>query len=235
MVLRVASINLHCGLDRRAEPYSVKQAVAALDADVILIQENWRPDDGTGLAATAAADCAYPHVAERELVSGRTPVELEIVRGDSPALATRGSWGLAVISRVPWTRAGEIAIGAARGDVVGPRYAQVVQIGGLRLVNVHLTHRLAHGPAQLRALLAGLAGDDTPTVIAGDLNMCRPTIALARPYRPVARGRTWPAHLPLAQLDHVLAGPGVTVTDARVGPAVGSDHLPVLVSVAPAG
>jgi len=64
-------------------------------------------------------------------------------------------------------------------------------------------------------------------VIAGDFNMCRPTVYLARPYRPVVRGRTWPAWRPLAQVDHVLAGGDVGIAEGSVPPAIGSDHLPV--------
>jgi endonuclease/exonuclease/phosphatase (EEP) superfamily protein YafD len=47
--------------------------------------------------------------------------------------------------------------------------------------------------------------------------------------------RTWPAdvfHPPLFQLNHVLAGGGVTPIGAHPGPAVGSDHLPVIATVA---
>jgi endonuclease/exonuclease/phosphatase family metal-dependent hydrolase len=99
--------------------------------------------------------------------------------------------------------------------------------GLLRIVNVHFTHRLAHGPAQLRRLLRGLAGSDRPTVLGGDFNMCRPTVYLASGYRPAVRGRTWPAHRPVAQLDHLLTGPGITVSRQQVAAPVGSDHLPV--------
>jgi endonuclease/exonuclease/phosphatase family metal-dependent hydrolase len=229
VALRLASLNLHCGLDRHGVPYSVKQALVALDADVVVVQENWRTGDGPSIAAAAAADCGYPHVAELELVTGRSLTELEIVRRAVPA--ETGAWGLAVLSRVPWQSSTTAPLGAAARDPVGARLAQIVSFPGVRLVNVHLTHRLTRGPGQLRRLLAALSASAEPTVIAGDLNMCRPTLLLARPYRPVVRGRTWPAHRPVAQIDHVLLGAGVTGGGAAVGPAVGSDHLPVLVTL----
>jgi endonuclease/exonuclease/phosphatase family metal-dependent hydrolase len=68
-------------------------------------------------------------------------------------------------------------------------------------------------------------------VIGGDLNMCRPAIGLAAPYRPAVRGRTWPAHRPIAQIDHLLAGPGVEVRDAAVAAGQGSDHRAVRATV----
>ncbi|OJF16280.1 hypothetical protein BG844_00115 [Couchioplanes caeruleus subsp. caeruleus] len=230
MTLTLASVNLHCGLDRNGRPFPVKQAIAALDADVVLVQENWRVEGSTSLAAAAAADCGYGSVTELDLISGVPLARLDIVDGEVPE--ETGSFGLAVLSRVPWESVWPLALGAARGDVVGIRSAQVVTFAGLRAVNVHLTHRVLHGPAQLRRLVAGLRGHGIPTLIAGDLNMCRPTVRVAHPYRPAVRGRTWPAHRPMAQLDHVLLGPGLTATHARVGPPVGSDHLPVQLTVA---
>lgn len=234
MSLTLASLNLHCGLSHRGQPYSVKAAVAALDADVVVVQENWRRAGATSLAAEAAADCGYPEYAELDMVTGTPMAGLDIV-GDPPD--ETGDWGLGIMSRRPWRRIGVAELGpGAPGDVVGPRLAQVAEIpldggGVLRVVNLHLTHRLLHGPAQLRRLIAGLGGTAQPTVLAGDFNMCRPAIHLARPYRPAVRGRSWPAHRPVAQLDHILAGPGVRASAPEVGPAVGSDHRPVLATL----
>lgn len=230
MSLSLASLNLHGGLDHAGRPYPVTDAIAALDADVVVVQENWRPDGQRSLAERAAASCGYAAYAEIDVIGGRTRTQLGVIPA-APDDET-GAWGLAIMSRVPWRGLGTLPLGAAPGDVVGERRALLAEIptheGVLRIAGVHLTHRLVHGPAQLRRLLAGLARSPLPTVIAGDLNMCRPTIHLARPFRPVVRGRTWPAHRPIAQIDHLLAGPGVTVLAAAgVGPAVGSDHLPV--------
>lgn len=223
----VASINLHCGLDHRGRPFDVKTAIAALDTDVILVQENWTVAAGS-LARTAAADCGYPEYLELPLTADVPLASLEIA--DGPVPDQIGAWGLALMSRLPLSGVTTISLGAAPRDVIGERYAQVAEAGGVRLVNVHLTHRIRHGPRQLRRLVAGLAGGG-PTVVAGDLNMFRPTVALARPYRPVLRGRTFPAHRPLLQLDHVLAGPGVHTAGGAVLPSVGSDHRPVRVVV----
>ncbi len=41
--LTVASLNLHCGLGWRGEPYDVAAAIRGLDAAVICLQEAWLP------------------------------------------------------------------------------------------------------------------------------------------------------------------------------------------------
>jgi endonuclease/exonuclease/phosphatase family metal-dependent hydrolase len=230
MSLRLASLNLHCGLDHHGRPYAVSEAVRALDADVVLLQENWRPRGTDSLARRAALAHGYEYLAEYDLVADIPLADLEITRGEVPA--ETGAWGLAVLSRLPVRSYTAVALGAAPRDVAGTRFAQVVEVqcpddAVLRVVNVHLTHRLVHGPRQLRRLIRWLGDSDVPTVLGGDFNMCRPTVHLARGYRPTVRGRTWPAHRPVAQIDHVLAGPGVTVTDRQVAPPAGSDHLPI--------
>jgi endonuclease/exonuclease/phosphatase family metal-dependent hydrolase len=45
------------------------------------------------------------------------------------------------------------------------------------------------------------------------------------------RGRTWPAHRPIAQIDPLLAGPGVAVRNAAVAAEQGSDHRAVRATV----
>ena len=187
----LASINLHCGLDHRGKPYAVSEAVGALSADIIVVQENWRPRGSDSLARRAAAECGYGEYAELDLVAETTLSDLNVVRGTAPE--ETGAWGLAVLSRLPWRSFSMVGLGSARGDVVGPRFAQVVEIpvgadAVLRVVNAHLTHRLVHGPGQLRRLVGALVPSEVPTVIVGDLNMCRPTVYLARPFRPVVRG-----------------------------------------------
>nr|BFE69956.1 hypothetical protein GCM10020092_032570 [Actinoplanes digitatis] len=230
MVLSLASLNLHCGLDHRGAPYSVKAAVAALDTDVIVVQENWRARGTESLAASAAADCGYPCFAELDMVPDAPLADLDVVDGAAPDEV--GAWGLAVMSRVPWVSTTAIGIGTAPGDVVGARSAQVIELPGLRVVNVHLTHRLLHGlgtaatPARGPALVAGAHADRR----GPEHVLSRRSTWPAGTGRAV-RGRTWPAQRPVAQLDHVLLGAGVMATGAEVGPNLGSDHLPVRLTI----
>jgi len=128
----VASFNLHSGIDGWGRPFDVVAACRDLDADLIALQEDWIPDDGPGLAATAATALGYA-VFEHPLAHGRLagphpesgpgwmrPLDW---RGSSHAIylddnrplgpgvrrsarfeqAGPGYWGIAVLSRLPVT------------------------------------------------------------------------------------------------------------------------------------
>jgi endonuclease/exonuclease/phosphatase family metal-dependent hydrolase len=141
-----------------------------------------------------------------------------------------GSWGLAVLSMLPITGYHEIELGQAPADSIN-RAAQVLTVttpGGapLRVVNTHLTHRFT-SPAQLALLAWRLAASRVPTVIAGDLNMPRLATPAALGYHSVLGGRTFPADLPLIQLDHLLVRGRVRASGGEVLAPVGSDHLPI--------
>lgn len=222
--ITVASLNLHGGRRADGRPFGVKEACAQLEADVIALQEVWQPDGGPDEVGAAAAALGAG-VIHGPLVAGTTLAALSIAAEPAP-----GSWGLAVISALPVTGYELLSLGTAPGDRV-PRGAQVVTLelpggGLLRLVNAHLTHRLT-SPVQLLRLVRRLAGAAPPTVITGDLNMPGPVSGLAAGYAPAVNGRTFPAHWPAVQLDHMLTGRGVTARDGEVAAAAGSDHLPI--------
>lgn len=97
---------------------------------------------------------------------------------------------------------------------------------------------------EVMAWLADFArSEQRPLVVTGDFN-ATPDAAtgawlreagLIDAHRAVGRGRgcTWPALGPLRfvpgiRIDHVLTGGGLRCENIRVGPAIGSDHLPVI-------
>ena len=94
---------------------------------------------------------------------------------------------------------------------------------------VHLTSRLPHGPPlQLRRLAAAIPASDRPGILTGDCNFWGPPASALLPgWRRTVRGRTWPAHRPHSQIDHVFVRGGIEVVDAAVLPPVGSDHRAV--------
>jgi endonuclease/exonuclease/phosphatase family metal-dependent hydrolase len=223
--ITLASLNLHGGVTGQGAPFDVAEACHRLKADIITLQEAWRPetrpDAVTGVAAALGAG-----VRHRGLARNTSRARLAIGTDEGP-----GTWGLAVLTMLPVIRYHEIELGRAPGDQIG-RAAQVVTVatpGGaaLRVVNTHLTHRYS-SPVQLALLVRRLAaGSAVPTVIVGDLNMPRPATVVALGYRPAVRGRTFPAGRPLIQLDHMLLRGGVTATGAEVAEPLGSDHLPI--------
>ncbi len=235
--ITLASLNLHGGLTSHGAPFDVAEACYRLKADVITLQEAWRPEARPD-AVTEVAAALGAEVRHRGLARDTSRARLGIGTDEGP-----GTWGLAVLTMLPVTGYHEIELGRAPGDRIS-RAAQVLTLatpGGavLRVVNTHLTHRYT-SPVQLALLVRRLAaghapdarpargpGGPVPTVIVGDLNMPRPATVAAAGYRAAVRGRTFPAGRPLIQLDHMLLRGRVTAVDAEVTGPLGSDHLPI--------
>lgn len=226
--ITLASLNLHGGMTSQGQPFDVAEACSRLKADVITLQEAWRPEEEpdvvTGVAATLGAE-----VRHRGLARNTNRARLGVGTDEGA-----GTWGLAVLTMLPVTGYREIELGRAPGDRIS-RAAQVLTLatpGGaaLRVVNTHLTHRFS-SPVQLALLVRRLAGSPLPTVIVGDLNMPRPATLAAVGYRSVVRGRTFPAQRPLIQLDHMLLRGRVRAAGAEVAVPLGSDHLPIRVQL----
>src|SRR5690348_11086318 len=56
----LGTLNLHCGRDQHGRPFSVLAAIRALNTDVVVLQENWRPAGGGDELADIAARLGYP-------------------------------------------------------------------------------------------------------------------------------------------------------------------------------
>jgi endonuclease/exonuclease/phosphatase family metal-dependent hydrolase len=71
-VLSIANYNMHCGMDGWGRPYDYLAAIAALDADVVVLEEAWTPagDDNGGQAAETARALGY-QVRAHPLGTGR--------------------------------------------------------------------------------------------------------------------------------------------------------------------
>ncbi|HEY6275908.1 MAG TPA: endonuclease/exonuclease/phosphatase family protein [Streptosporangiaceae bacterium] len=219
----IASLNLHAGYGADGRPFDVVTACRELDADLILLQEAWQPA-GRPDPAAAAARALGAQLIRADLLAGTSLSRLGIAPD-----ARHGRWGLAVLTALPVTGYQRVALGRFPGDPIG-RVAQLVTVttpagDSLVVANAHLTHRF-FSPVQLLRLTRRLATNGA-AVIAGDLNMPAPVTGLAAGYSAAVSGRTFPAHRPLIQLDHVLTGRGLRGCDGQVLPPVGSDHLPV--------
>jgi len=220
----LASMNLHGGHGADGTPFGVVAACCQLKADVIVLQEAWRPASLPDPVA-AAADALGAELIGADLLVDTDLRSLHIAPDASP-----GRWGMAVLTTLPVTGYELVDLGRFPGDLVS-RAAQLVTVTtpsgeSLRVVNAHLTHRLL-SPVQLVRLTRRLAQSTVPTVIAGDLNMPGPVSGLAVGYSPAVRGRTFPASRPLLQLDQMLTGRSVRAEGGEVLPPAGSDHRPI--------
>jgi endonuclease/exonuclease/phosphatase family metal-dependent hydrolase len=224
----IASLNARWGLDVDDRPFGLAAAVEAFDADLIAVQEVFDPADGTNPLAAVAHEGGYELVGTPLSPSYLTP-HPEITR--DRALAT-GSWGIAFLSRLPVRSVTMVDLGRFidRWDVAD-RTAIVaeVEVGDdvVTVATVHLSFALPNALAQLRVLHGELAGCER-SVVVGDCNLWGPLAAATLGGRRRAvRGRTWPAHRPHSQLDHVLLAGRIEAVRGRVLPPVGSDHLPI--------
>jgi endonuclease/exonuclease/phosphatase family metal-dependent hydrolase len=230
--ISLVSFNTHYGLYAqrgRVVPYDLPAVLAALAADVMVIQEVWRPDGGPGAVEEFAAEHGF---AVHHTATGRATRHSRWPHHDPRG---EGTAGTAVLTRVAARPLPDLPVGPTRGDPAPARRLPQVELDGggapLRVVGVHLTSRLPHGPVlQLRRLAGLLPPAGVPTVVAGDCNLWGPpVVALLGPgWRRTVTGRTWPARWPHSQLDHVLVRGGeVEATDAGVLDDCGSDHRPV--------
>jgi endonuclease/exonuclease/phosphatase family metal-dependent hydrolase len=220
----LASLNTHGGRGAGGRPYDLEAACRQFKADIIVLQEVWRPHSGPDSVADIAAALGT-ELLRADLVDDTNLRSFGIANETA-----RGRWGLATLTTMPVTGYEVVDLGRIAGDAT-PRAAQLVTMelpgrGALRIANTHLTYRLL-SPVQLLRLVRHLAADDVPTVIVGDLNMPAPLTGLAAGYAPAVNGRTFPAHRPLMQLDHILASRRVARCGGEVLPPAGSDHLPV--------
>jgi endonuclease/exonuclease/phosphatase (EEP) superfamily protein YafD len=101
-----------------------------------------------------------------------------------------------------------------------------------------LTLHVAWWGSEMSRVLSLLSrSSDLPMVVGGDFNMPSDdsTMAALRNYFRFAfeeagwgYGYTRPAEYPWVRIDHLLSSPEWSVTRCRVGPDLGSDHLPVI-------
>lgn len=212
--------------------FDMIKVLRSFDADVLVLQEVWWPDDGQDSVALAAANRG---ASVHAVTFGRGHAEPwpHYLSTKTP----RGRLGIAVVSQLPVQFVANLPLGHLRTDPAPNRHAQwlTLDVDGhdLDLIAVHLSSRLPYAPPmQLRNLRRQLPPRDRLAVLAGDFNLWGPAVSAMLPgWRRAVRGRTWPAHRPHSQIDHVLVRDDVEVVDAEVLDDVGSDHRPVRVTL----
>jgi endonuclease/exonuclease/phosphatase family metal-dependent hydrolase len=260
--LTLATFNVHMGVDGWGRPYDLTGQCRSLDADILVMQESFAAEGGApSTAQQVAAALGYEVVAEVALARAKLfePVATSSTRwapwpgllrkalrldGESWRMSTgpserrfvRGTWGVALLSRVAVAERAVIHLDQLRRD---PARREVISctttLGGRRVVvlGTHMSH-ISHGSrAQYRQLGTLLPHPDTAAVLAGDMNLWGPPVNSYFPaWRRAVTGRTWPARRPHSQLDHVMITPALSVVEARIADRSGSDHRPVVVTLA---
>lgn len=224
----VASFNTRWGLTSHDRPYDLGATIASFDSDVVSLQEVWDPADGSGLLGPSAHDLGY-RLFEAPLSPSSTNPRPRIAAHPDGA---EGTWGVALLSRLPVERVRTVDLGrlVERRDVA----ARLAILADVRVGDVtvtvaahHLSFVLPNALAQFRRL-GGYLPRHQPSVVAGDCNLWGPLArrALGRGRRAV-KGRTWPAHRPHSQIDHIMVSSGITVLEGSVLAEAESDHRPV--------
>jgi len=233
--LTVVSFNVHWGrgIKRHGSPaFDLVEACRSFDADVIALQESWEPDAGPAQHDEVAAALGFGVVSVATVRAVLEPEPKMVSRADPSRRAGDGHLCLTLLSRQPIRTTRVIELPQLPFDPCSRvllRAELDVDGANLTLVTTHFSH-LEHGsPWQTRALRRALPSTDRPGVLTGDMNMWGWTISAMAPagWRRAVRGKTWPAHRPGHQIDHMLVTPSVEVVRSEVLPDVGSDHRPI--------
>ena len=141
-----------------------------------------------------------------------------------------------MLARVPVRDQRTVSLGPLRRDPADRAVIfSTIDFGGrlVAIAGTHMAHLTDWSPRQYRRLAALLPPADTPAVLAGDMNLWGPPVSSFFPvWRRAVTGRTWPAHRPHSQLDHVLITESLSVVEGHVAEHSGSDHRPVVVRLA---
>jgi endonuclease/exonuclease/phosphatase family metal-dependent hydrolase len=224
-VLTVASYNIHkaVGSDGRCDPARILDVIDEIGADVALLQE---ADTRLGIRSSVLP----------------------------PALLAARGWQAAPLSLQPaamgWHGNAVLVRGAARLahawpvtlPALEPRGAVIADIAHgshtLRLVGAHLdlTGLLRARQARTVVAAAARAPGALPELVMGDFNEWRRLGALAplaRHWRELVLGPSFPARLPIGRLDRAFAHPALGHLAAGVHASAlarqASDHLPIWV------
>lgn len=238
--MRVLSYNIHKGIggrDRRYRPERVIAAIAAERPDLICLQE---VDRGVKRSRFHDQPDMFSDILGSKLGLAEHVFQLNV-------RVVNGGYGNLILSRYPLDMHHSVCL---RQGWRKKRGAQVIVVntpdGPLQLVNWHLGLAEKERHWQVRKLLSTPEfrnGDGLPSLIVGDFNDWRNTLA-AGPFTehgytkltwPPKEFRSFPAYMPLGALDKAFARGNLELDRARVVQnritRDASDHLPLVVDV----
>lgn len=238
MQFRLLTYNIHKGIggiDRRYRLERVIEVIAAHDADVLFLQE---VDDGVPRSRR-----------DRQVDVIGDALGLPHRAFQANVTLTKGVYGNAIVSRFPLHDVHDldltIPLKKRRRALVADCVIRAEHQHTVLLVNAHLGLAGFERRMQVRRVLAHLDAlhlrRATPRVFGGDFNEAWRTLGrrLLEPagFRPSgSRTATFPAAMPVRQLDHVAHAGSVAVSHTFVGHSTlaryASDHLPLVVDLA---
>ena len=258
--MRLATFNLLHGrspMDGLVDESRLAEAVTALDADILALQEVDRDQSRSGhldLTAIAARALGAPAHQFAAAIVGTPGERFRPLTHDDDGHG-EPCYGVGLISRYParsWqvTRLtsapvrSPIFIPGPGGGLIllhdEPRVvlAAVLEtpFGPVTAAATHLSFVPGWNLRQLRQVVRALRTLPAPRLLLGDLNMPAALAGLVSGWRVLGRGATYPAASPRVQLDHVLADPRGAgrlppVTGVATPSASISDHRALVVEL----
>ncbi len=239
-VLRVATYNIHKGVQgmgprRRLEIHNLGHAVEQLDADIICLQEVRKVHRGE-----ARYFSHWPDLPQAEFLA---PDGYEAIYRTN-AVTRHGEHGNAMLTRWPVLDHQHEDMSDHRFEQRGLLHSELMVHGqAVHVVVVHLgliRASRARQLAQLQRFIAREVPEHAALLVAGDFNdwgtLAQRELSTVGLHSFVgARQPTFPARLPLVQLDHVYARGlrpiGIEVPRGRIWWRM-SDHLPLIAEFA---
>lgn len=247
--MRLATFNILHGRsvhDGDVDLGRLAAAVAALDADILALQEVDLDQPRSGkadLTAVAAAAMNAAHHRFVAAISGTPGATWMAATGrEQPGTAAYGialltrypveNWQVLRLPRIP-VRFPMYVSGIRRFRIIHeePRAAMVARVdtplGPISVANTHLSFVPGWNRVQLRHLVRDLSGFPAPRLLMGDLNSGAPTH-----WRSLAAAPTFPADTPTTQLDHILTDDPTLSATAWAAPHLPiSDHRALVVDI----
>lgn len=256
----MATFNLLHGIDirtRAADLGAAAEAIAALDADAVALQEVDRGltrSGGDDQVAVLAERLGCHGVFAPALLGDPDVSWTAVPAGGDPG---GPAYGVGLLSRLPLDAHRAVTLpgggdgarppanpGATRPPSPGwdrePRTAVLARLRAgdvaVTVCSTHLSYLPWRGIAQLRTLLAeaAAAAGDGVAVLLGDLNLPAwgARLLATDGWRHAGGPPTYPAWKPRLQVDHLLTRGPVTVRSVRAADPGPSDHLPLVALLA---
>ena len=251
--MRLATFNIlnaRSPEDDRVDLDRFAEAIVALDADVLALQEvdhlqsRSAGADLTALAAEAMGAPEHRFVAALSGVPGAT-----WMAADGDEHPDSAAYGISLLSRYPvrsWevVRLAPVPVrvpmwfnGSLRPELVRdePRVAVAATVetphGVVTVANTHLTFVEWWNGRQLGRVRDALDRTPRPLVLMGDLNMEADRAVRTSRMRPLVTAPTFPSHAPQQQLDHVLVDGELPQGQGQAVRLPLSDHCALVVDV----